>query len=219
MPMLPGEIDIRSEPARRTINSTDNVTIASRSRRRPATRSARHVLTVCTIAESARINATSDSNRPPVRAKTGQAVHARDTEKPMPTTISHKAPCQRRTTKSSSNVARAHSQTITGLAATIGKVHHSVDFGTNGAVAITYAAPEAAMAAARSLIASRGRARTSMTATAIRNRAAVAPRRPRSSAAIPMLFIVRTIPGRKAVSCKRDYRKPRGSARYGNRNI
>ena len=54
----------------------------------------------------------------------------------MPTMTSHNAPCQRRTTKSSSNVARAQSQKITGLAAMIGRVHHSVAFGTNGAVAI-----------------------------------------------------------------------------------
>src|SRR6266702_3089649 len=139
LPEMPGElideIDIRSEPARMTINSIDDVTIASRSRRRPATRSALQVRTVCAIAESARISDISDNNRPPARAKVGQAVQLRDTVNPMQRTISHKAACQRRTTKSSSNVARAQSQTKTGLVAMIGTVHHSIDYGTNGAVA------------------------------------------------------------------------------------
>jgi hypothetical protein len=44
------------------------------------------------------------------------------------------------------------------------------------------------------LIVSSGRTRTTMTTTIIRNRPAVAPRRPRSSAVASMLSTIRTIP-------------------------
>ena len=107
----------------KTINSTDMTRTASRSRRRPATRSSAQVRTVCTAAETARTRSTIDSNRPPALASIGHVVQARNAQKPSPTTASQSAPCQRRTTKSSSKVARAHSQTITGLAAMIGIVH------------------------------------------------------------------------------------------------
>src|SRR3954468_23621073 len=130
MRVVPDENDIKSEPASTAMNSSDTATIASRRRRRPATRSALHVLTVCTMAESASTSATSDSNREPALASVGQAVHPKDTDNPIPITISHKAPCQYRRTKSSSKAARAQSQNKTGLPASIGKGHHSVVFGT-----------------------------------------------------------------------------------------
>jgi hypothetical protein len=135
-PGIPDEVDIRSGPAQRPMNSNDDVTITSRSRRRPATRSALQVLTVCAAAETASTSASSEINRAPARARLGQMVQPSDTANAMQTTISNKAACHRRRTKSSSNVARTQSQTKTGLPARIGKVHHSVDFGTNGAVAI-----------------------------------------------------------------------------------
>jgi hypothetical protein len=50
--------------------------------------------------------------------------------------LSHTAPCQRLSTKSSSNAARAHSQKTAGCADRIGNVHHHDDLGRLGAVAI-----------------------------------------------------------------------------------
>ncbi|MHC2673807.1 hypothetical protein ACVI1J_005970 [Bradyrhizobium diazoefficiens] len=49
---------------------------------------------------------------------------------------SHKAPCHRLSTKSSSNAARAHNQNTAGIADRIGNVHHHDALGKNGAVTI-----------------------------------------------------------------------------------
>lgn len=49
--------------------------------------------------------------------------------------LSHRAPCHRFSTKSSSNAARAHSQNTAGCADRIGNTHHHDDLGKNGAVA------------------------------------------------------------------------------------
>ena len=50
----------------------------------------------------------------PALATVGQAVHITITANQTPATASHSAPCQRRTTKSSSKLARAQIQTSTG---------------------------------------------------------------------------------------------------------
>jgi hypothetical protein len=50
------------------------------------------------------------------------------------------------------------------------------------------------MAVPSHLIVSSGRTRTTMTTIIIKNRPAVAPRKPRSSAAVSMLSTIRTIP-------------------------
>ena len=118
------------------MNTSAKASTATRSRRRPATRSALHVLTVCTAAASDRTSAAIDSDRAPALASTGHVFHVRNTAKAVATMTSHSTPCQRRTTKSSSKFARAHSQKMTGLAIMIGRIHHTAAFGTNGAVTI-----------------------------------------------------------------------------------
>ena len=49
---------------------------------------------------------------------------------------SHRAPCQRLSTKSSSNAARAHNQKTAASEDTNGIVHHQDALGKNGAVTI-----------------------------------------------------------------------------------
>ena len=78
----------------------------------------------------------TDKALAPFFANAGQLVQVRDTENPMPTTASHKAPCHSLRMKSSSKVARAQSQKTTDCADRMGSVHQNDDFGMNGAVAI-----------------------------------------------------------------------------------
>ena len=111
-----------------------------------------------------------------MQAKTPQAA--------MQTTISHRAPCQRRRTKSSSNVARAQSQSKTGIAGQDRQGSTTALTSARRRVASgDRDAPQAAMAARRSLIASRGRDRTNMTSNH-QEQARGRAREPRSSAMI-----------------------------------
>lgn len=112
------------------------VSMASRSRRRRITRSTLQVLTVWIAAASASPRTTNDRTLPPPLAKAGHCGQLSDTANPQATMASHRAPCQRLSTKSSSNAARAHNQNKAASEDTIGIDHHQDALGKNGAVTI-----------------------------------------------------------------------------------
>jgi len=71
-PGTPTGMAARPAPVNTTMSPTLIARIASRSRRRRATRSARQVFTVCTAAARASARLTSARPRPPALAKVGQ---------------------------------------------------------------------------------------------------------------------------------------------------
>ncbi|MET3842843.1 hypothetical protein [Bradyrhizobium sp. OAE829] len=114
----------------------------------------------------------------------------------MPAIAAHRAPCQRRSSKSSSKAARAQSQNKTALPAvnaSRNRLHHCQGRGKFGAEQIAEAAALIATAAPRRATVLSRRSR-SPTAAISSDNPTVAPRKPRSSDKKPLLATTENTP-------------------------
>src|SRR3984957_20284008 len=165
------------------------INTTSRSPRRPCTRSAGQVTSVCATANNARPREVNGSVRSIATSSAADRVMPLASSHCATATAAHKTPCQNRGTKSSSKAARAHSQNTTEFAldnASSNRPHHSKGRGKFGAEQIIEAAAPIASAAPSSAAMLSRRSRSARAAIS-RHKATAAPRKPRSIDIKPLL--------------------------------
>jgi len=151
---------------------------------------------VCAAANKARPRDAACTARSSASPGTGHWTIPPATNSSIPTSAAHKAPCQRRSTKSSSKAARAHSQKTAGPPednASRNRLHHGQDRGKVGAEQIAEAAALTMSAAPRRATVLSRRSRSATQASSKDNPTA-APRRPRSIDKKPLLPTIGTTP-------------------------
>src|SRR6201995_2369667 len=180
----------------RTIWPEPPINTTSGSLRRPCTRSAGQVMSVCATANNAKPGKVNDTVRSIARSSAADLVTPLASSHCATATAAHKTPCQGRGTKSSSKAARAHSQNTTQFAldnASSNRPHHANGRGNVGAEQTIEAATPIASAAPSSAAVLSRRSRSAKVAIS-RHNATTAPRNPRSIDIKPLVPTIGNTP-------------------------